>query len=41
MGVKEEDFKIMAENAMKDACSFTNPRKATMEDVIEIYQEAL
>ncbi|KJS12449.1 MAG: alcohol dehydrogenase [Desulfotomaculum sp. BICA1-6] len=41
LDVKEEDFKIMAENAMKDACSFTNPRKATMEDVIDIYQEAL
>lgn len=28
LGVKEEDLSIMAENAMKDACSFTNPRIA-------------
>ena len=41
LGVKEEDLKIMAENAMKDACSFTNPRKATMEDVINIFKAAL
>ncbi len=41
LGVKEEDLKIMAENAMKDACSFTNPRKATLEDVINIFKVAL
>ncbi|MFZ5645418.1 MAG: iron-containing alcohol dehydrogenase [Bacillota bacterium] len=41
LGVKEEDLKIMAENAMKDACSFTNPRIATLEDVINIFKAAL
>jgi len=41
LGVKEEDIKIMAENAMKDACSLTNPRRATLEDIINIYKEAL
>lgn len=41
LGVKEEDLKIMAENAMKDACSFTNPRVATLEDVIGIFKAAL
>ena len=41
LGVKEEDLKTMAENAMKDATSFTNPRKATLEDVIQIYKNAL
>ncbi|SHK98046.1 iron-containing alcohol dehydrogenase [Desulforamulus aeronauticus] len=41
LGVKEADLKIMAENAMKDACSFTNPRKATLEDVINIFKAAL
>jgi len=40
LGVKEEDFKLMAENAMKDACSFTNPRVATLDDVIQIYKNA-
>jgi len=41
LGVKEKDLYIMAENAMKDACSFTNPRIATLEDVIDIYRQAL
>ncbi|MCD7948176.1 MAG: iron-containing alcohol dehydrogenase [Oscillospiraceae bacterium] len=40
LGVKPEDFKIMAENAKLDACQLTNPRKATLEQVIEIYQKA-
>lgn len=41
LGVKERDLKTMATNAMKDACSFTNPRTATLEDVIGVYKEAL
>jgi alcohol dehydrogenase len=41
LGVKEEDFKIMAENAQKDACSLTNPRRPTLEDVINIYRDAM
>ncbi|GAW31291.1 iron-containing alcohol dehydrogenase [Carboxydocella sp. JDF658] len=41
LGVKEEDIPVMAQNAMKDACSLTNPRKATLEDVIQIYKNAL
>lgn len=41
LGVKEKDLEIMAGNAMKDACSFTNPRIATKEDVISIYKAAL
>ena len=41
LGVKEEDLKIMAENAQKDACGLTNPRRPTLEEVIEIYREAL
>lgn len=41
LGVKETDLKTMAENAMKDACSLTNPRKATLEDIIQIYKNAL
>lgn len=40
LGVKEEDLKIMAENAMKDACSLTNPRLAKLDDVIQIYKNA-
>jgi len=41
LGVKEEDLKIMAENAQKDACGLTNPRCPTLEDVIGIYRNAL
>lgn len=41
LGVKEADLKLMAENAMKDACNLTNPRTATLEDVIQIYKNAL
>lgn len=41
LGVKEDDLALMAENAMKDATSFTNPRKATLEDIIQIYKNAL
>lgn len=40
LGVKPEDFQIMAENAKKDVCQLTNPRKATLEQVIEIYRQA-
>ncbi|MBO8168214.1 MAG: iron-containing alcohol dehydrogenase [Thermoanaerobacteraceae bacterium] len=41
LGVKEEDLETMAKNAMKDACMLTNPRKATLEDVINIYKAAM
>lgn len=40
LGVKPQDFEIMAENAMKDVCALTNPRKATKQQVIEIYTKA-
>ncbi len=40
LGVKPEDFAIMTENAKKDATNLTNPRKATKEDVIGIFQRA-
>lgn len=41
LGVKEEDLKIMADNAMKDACMLTNPRRATQKEVIEMYKKAM
>lgn len=40
LGVKEEDFAVMADNAKLDACQLTNPRKATKEEVIEIFRQA-
>jgi alcohol dehydrogenase len=41
LGVKEEDLKIMAENAQQDVCGLTNPRCPTLQDVIQIYKNAL
>eukprot|EP01039_Chlorochromonas_danica_P004771 gene4771-5231_t len=41
VNVKEKDFQIMVENAMKDVCSLTNPRILTLKDVIGIYAAAM
>lgn len=40
LGAKEEDIPVLAENAMKDACSFTNPRKATLNEVQDMIRAA-
>ncbi len=36
---QELDFKEMAISAQKDACSQTNPRKALVDDLIDIYKK--
>jgi len=41
LNVKLEDLELMAGNAKKDACQFTNPRTATLEQVIQIYKDAM
>jgi Alcohol dehydrogenase, class IV len=41
LNVKEEDFEVMAKNAKLDACQLTNPRTATLEQVIGIYKNAM
>lgn len=41
LGAKEEDFETLATNALKDACGLTNPKQATLEEIIEIYRNAL
>ena len=41
LDVKEKDFDVMAKNAMKDACGFTNPRIPKLSDVIAIYKAAM
>ncbi len=41
LNVKEEDLKVMAENAKKDACQLTNPRKATLDQVVGIFKAAM
>lgn len=41
LGAKEEDLKTLSQNALKDACGFTNPKQATLEEIIGIYTEAM
>lgn len=41
LNVNEKDFEVMAKNAMADACSFTNPVTAKLEDVIKIFGDAM
>ncbi len=41
LDVKEEDFDVMVENAMKDATQATNPRTATKEDIKQIFKNAM
>lgn len=41
LNVKEADLAIMAENAQKDACMLTNPRKATHAQVVEMFKAAM
>ena len=40
LGVKEEDFDVLAENALKDACGLTNPVVATHKDIVQIFKNA-
>lgn len=41
LGVKESDFDILAENALKDACGLTNPIKATHDEVKDILKSSM
>ncbi|MGA8730968.1 MAG: iron-containing alcohol dehydrogenase [Terracidiphilus sp.] len=41
LGVKECDFEVMGINAKKDACQLTNPRLATLQQVMAIFKAAL
>jgi alcohol dehydrogenase len=41
LGVKEKDFEVMGKNAMADACSLTNPRIATLAEVMGIYKKSM
>lgn len=41
LGVKEDKLEFMAINALNDACSLTNPRKASTEEIISIYQSVM
>ena len=41
LNVKEEDIPVLATNALKDACGFTNPIQATHDEVMAIYRAAM
>ncbi|WP_372871080.1 L-threonine dehydrogenase [Shewanella sp.] len=41
LGVKAEDIPVLADNALKDACGFTNPKQATHEEICQIFTNAL
>ncbi|MGI9275444.1 MAG: iron-containing alcohol dehydrogenase [Endozoicomonas sp.] len=38
LNVKQQDFPTLADNALKDACSLTNPVQASREDIIGIFE---
>lgn len=41
LGVKAEDIPTLADNALKDACGFTNPKQATHAEICQIFERAL
>ncbi len=41
LNVREEDIPILASNALKDACGFTNPIQATQEEIEAIFYAAM
>ncbi|HFC8517583.1 TPA: iron-containing alcohol dehydrogenase [Neisseria weaveri] len=40
LGVKKEDFGVLADNALKDVCGFTNPIQANKEQIVGIFEAA-
>ncbi len=40
IGAKEEDFELMAENALRDGNAFSNPRKGNKADIVELFRQA-
>ncbi|WBA10437.1 L-threonine dehydrogenase [Salinivibrio kushneri] len=41
LGAKQEDIDVLTENALKDACGFTNPKQATHDEIAKIFMEAM
>ena len=41
LDVKTEDFDVLTENALKDACGFTNPIQASHEEIKAIFAQAM
>ncbi|WP_099974287.1 iron-containing alcohol dehydrogenase [Lactobacillus terrae] len=40
IGANPKDFELMAENALKDGNAFSNPRKSSKEEIVQLFQEA-
>ena len=40
LGVKREDFDVLAENALKDVCGLTNPVQASHAEIVGIFAAA-
>lgn len=40
LGVKKEDLQFLTDSAFADVCTPGNPRKATKEDIMKLYEEA-
>ncbi|BDR15012.1 L-threonine dehydrogenase [Vibrio sp. STUT-A11] len=41
LGAKLEDIPTLTDNALKDACGFTNPKQATHEEITAIFEAAM
>ena len=41
LGVQQDKLAFMAQNALNDACSLTNPRQASLEEIIAIFNACM
>ncbi|MCD9461705.1 L-threonine dehydrogenase [Photobacterium phosphoreum] len=41
LNVKAEDIALLSDNALKDACGFTNPKQASHEEISQIFMDAM
>lgn len=41
IGVGRADLPMLAENAMRDVCMVTNPRRPTLAEIVALYEQAL
>jgi len=40
IGVRKEDLKMLSKKALVDPCTGGNPRRVTIDDILEIYKKA-
>jgi alcohol dehydrogenase len=40
LGVKQEDFAVLAQNALRDVCGLTNPIQASHAEIVGIFASA-